>query len=79
MGDVIQSAVACDSVYGVVGLTVISIVIICLTFIAYKALLFVFPYIYKIICKLTNTTKTYNKVHTKIGTDDVSIETDLDR
>lgn len=79
MGNIIESVANCESVYGVAGLIVTAIVIIVLAVLAFKALLFVSPYIYKSICKICNTIKTYNTVHTKVGVDDVSIETDLNR
>lgn len=79
MVNIIENVTNCESVYGVVGLILTAVVIIVLAVLAFKAPQFVLPYIYKIVCKICNTIKTYNTVHASIGVDDVSIEADLNR
>lgn len=79
MENIIKYAVECDSLYGVAALIIVTTLIITLAVLALKALFFVFPYVYKIVCKICNTIKDYHSIHTKIGTDDVLIETDLNR
>ena len=72
MGNIIESVVECGSAYGMV------CVLGCLVFF-YLTILFVLPYIYKIVCKLCNTLVKYKDVHAKASVKDVSIETDLHR
>ncbi len=72
MGNIIGSAVECDSLYGMV--------CILASFIFFYAIIrFVLPYIYKIVCKICNTLITYKDVHAKANVKDVSFETELYR
>ncbi|RKJ68909.1 hypothetical protein D7Y06_01270 [Roseburia sp. 1XD42-69] len=72
MGNIIESIVECESLYGMV------CVLSCFIFF-YITIRFVMPYIYKIVCKLCNTLVTYKDVHTKANVKDVSFETKLHR
>lgn len=79
MENIIENAVECETLYGVVALAIVFAGLIVLAFIAYSALIFVAPLIYKGLCKICNTIIKYNKVHTKVGINKVSVESDLDR
>lgn len=67
MAKVIYYIVMCDTLYGVAALAIFAICFIIIAFIAYKLLKELLLCVYKITCKLCNTSKTYKKVHTKIG------------
>lgn len=77
MENIIKYAVECGSAYGVVALVVVLIGFVSLLVFSDKAIRFVLPYIYKIVCKLCNTLVKYKDVHAKASVKDVSIETDL--
>lgn len=79
MENIIKYAVECGSAYGVVALVVVLIGFVSLLVFSDKAIRFVLPYIYKIVCKLCNTLVKYKDVHAKASVKDVSIETDLYR
>lgn len=72
MGNIIKSAVKCDSWY--------EMVCVLASFIFFYATIrFVLPYIYKIVCKICNTLEKYKDVHAKANVKDVSFETELYR
>jgi len=94
MGNIIKSAVECDSAYGIVCILASFIFfyatirfvmpyiykIVCKICNTLVATIrFVMPYIYKIVCKLCNTLVKYKDVHTKANVKDVSFDTDLHR
>ena len=76
MGDIIESVVECDSVYGMV------LVLACLVF-----FFITIHYALPLLCNfgitsirtICNTVKTFNSFHAKVEVDDVSVETDLNR
>lgn len=72
MGNIIRSAVECDSVYGMVCVLASFILF-------YATIRFVLPYIYKIVCKICNTLVMYKDVHAKANVNVVSFETELHR
>ena len=76
MGDIIESVVECDSVYGMV------LVLACLVFF-FIAIHYALPLLcdfgIKAIRTICNTIKTFNSFHAKVEVDDVSVETDLNR
>lgn len=72
MGNIIKSAVECDSWYGMVCVLANFIFF-------YDTIRFVMPYIYKIVCKICNTLAKYKDIHTKANVKDVSFETELHR
>ena len=79
MENIIKYAVECNSAYGVVTLVVVLIGFVSLLVFSDKAIRFVLPYIYKIVCKLCNTLVKYEDVQTKACVKDVSFETELHR
>lgn len=79
MENIIKYAVECGSAYGVVALVVVLIGFVSLLVFSDKAIRFVLPYIYKIVCKLCNTLVKYKDVHAKASVKDVSFETELHR
>ena len=76
MGDIIESVVECDSVYGMV------LVLACLVF-----FFITIHYALPLLCNfgitsirtICNTVKTFNSFHAKASVKDASIETDLHR
>ena len=72
MGNIIESVVECGSVYGMV-------CVIASFIFFYLSIRFVFPYLYKITCKICNTLVKYNDVRAKASINDVSFETELHR
>ncbi len=72
MGNMIKSAVECDSWYGM-GCVLASFIFF------YATIQFVMPYIYKIVCKLCNSLVKYKDVRAKANVKDVSFETELHR
>ena len=79
MENIIKYAVECGSAYEVAALVVVLIGFVSLLVFSDKAIRFVLPYIWKIVCKLCNTLVKYKDVHAKASVKDVSIETDLHR
>lgn len=76
MGNIIESVVECDSVYGMV------LVLACLVFFfitIHYALPLLCDFGIKAIRTICNTIKTYDSFHAKVEVDDVSVETDLNR
>ena len=76
MGNIIESVVECESVYGMV------LVLACLVFFfitIHYALPLLCSTLTKVVYKICNTVKTYNSFHAKVEVDDVSVETDLNR
>jgi len=70
MEKIVKYVVECDSAYGVV------CVIACLICF-YLTIRFVFPWLYKGLCKICSTLVKYKNIHTKIDVEDVSIEAEL--
>ena len=79
MENIIKFAIECESLYGIVALTVVFLGFSLLGYTVYKIIQLVLPYIYEIVCKYCNTVKKYKDVHSKIGVKDVSVETELHR
>lgn len=79
MENIIKSVVECGSWYGVVALAILFLGLTVLELIAYKAIQFALPYLYKIVCKLCRTITKYKDVHAKANVKDVSFETELHR
>jgi len=76
MGNIIESVVECDLVYGMV------LVLACLVFFfitIHYALPLLCNFGITITRTICNTIKIYNSFHAKIEVDDVSVETDLNR
>lgn len=72
MRNIIESAVECDSWYGMVCILAGFIFF-------YATIRFVMPYIYKIVCKICNTLVKYKDVYAKANVKNVSFETELHR
>ena len=76
MGNIIESVVECESVYGMV------LVLACLVFFfitIHYALPLLCDFGIKSIRTICNTIKTYDSFHAKASVKDASIETDLHR
>ena len=76
MGNIIESVVECESVYGMV------LVLACLVFFfitSHYALPLLCSTLIKVVYKICNTAKTYNWFHAKVEVNDVSVEADLNR
>ncbi len=70
MGNIIESVVECESLYGMV-------CVLCSLVFFYAVIRFVLPYIYKSVCKICNTLVKYKDVYAKANVNDVSFETEL--
>ncbi len=79
MGNIIESVVGCDSMYGIAALAILFLGFSVLGLFVYKTIQLVLPHLYRTTCKICNIVTKYKDVHTKANVKDVSFETELHR
>lgn len=79
MENIIKSIIECDSIYGIVALSVFLLGVALVLLVINKIIQTILPYLDIIICKLCDTIKSYKKIRSKTNVKDASFETELHR